>query len=112
MSRGVDLSTIDAVQETETVTFDFGKVLSSTSTITSAIVTCESVLGVDTLPSSRLVGLPAITVSPSTGASLAAVMHMFGSMVAGETYRVACQATISDGQILNLWTHMPCVTVS
>lgn len=108
MSRGVDLSTIDAAKETETVTFDFGKVLQPTATITAAAVTCESVLGIDPSPASRKVGLPGITSSPSTGAALAAVMHMFGNMIAGETYRLSCQATISDGQTLNLWTHMPC----
>lgn len=112
MSRGVDLSAIDAVKETETITFDFGKVLAVTSTIISAVVTCESTMSVDSNPASRLVGLIGIIASPANGAPAGAVMQKVGNMVAGETYRLSCQATLSDSQVLNLWTHLPCVAAS
>jgi trimeric autotransporter adhesin len=99
---------IDATVEFETVTFDYGLILASGATITSATTSCAVVSGTDATPSQRITGSPSITTSLQTGASNAAVSQLVGGMVAGVTYRLQCVATTSDGQSLSLWTHLTC----
>jgi hypothetical protein len=99
---------IDATVEFETVTFDYGLILASGATVTSANVTCAVVSGTDPSPSSRVVGSSSNTTSLQTGAANAAVSQLVGGMVAGVTYRLQCVAATSDGQQLSLWTHLTC----
>jgi hypothetical protein len=99
---------IDATVEFETVTFDYGLILTSGATITSATVTCSVVSGTDATPGQRVTGSPSNTTSLQTGAANAAVSQLVGGMVAGVTYRLQCVATTSDGQSLSLWTHLTC----
>ena len=63
---------IDATVEFETVTFDYGLILASGATITSATTSCAVVSGTDATPSQRITGSPSITTSLQTGAANAA----------------------------------------
>jgi hypothetical protein len=102
---------IDA-NEKAYVAFDFAPELTSGTTITSATVTCLSVLGVDSTPEARLLDYPAIAPSPSTGVQRQAVRQLIGQMVGGERYRLQCLAQISDGQVFNIDTHVDCNAVA
>ena len=109
MSRAPDLSPIDATVETETITFDYGRVLIASAVINSATVTCSATKGLDNSAASRLVGSLSLIISPSSGQPLQAVAQQVGTMVANEVYRLACIANINDGQKLEVWTHLPAV---
>lgn len=101
---------IDSVDEQPTVTFDFGPLLAAGASVTSVVaIRCAAYQGVDALASTRLLGPSQLTTSPSTGSGSAAVAQLVGGMVAGVTYRIQCVALTSDGQVLSLWTHLPCV---
>jgi hypothetical protein len=100
---------IDA-NEKAYVAFDFSPEMTSGTIITSATVTCLSVLGVDPTPELRLLDYAAIAPSPS-GTQRQAVRQLIGEMVGGERYRIQCLAQISDGQIFNIDTHVDCNAV-
>jgi hypothetical protein len=112
MSRGADFKQMHPGED-ETLTWDFGRVLAATARITGAVVTCEATKGIDPAPAARLglvtdIGAP----SPATKAPGQSVMIRVKGLQAGETYRMSCRATISDGQVLNLWSLLPCVAPS
>jgi hypothetical protein len=108
MSQARDLSPpMDAAIEQEIVGFDFGPALAAGVTITGvADLACAVYQGADDSPASRLLGAPQIVASSATGAASAQVNQLFGTMVAGTTYRLQCLVTTSDGQTLSLWTHV------
>jgi hypothetical protein len=112
MSRGVDFPSIDPSVSRETLTFDFGRVMPSSAAVIAAEITCEATLGVDQNPSARPFGGIVIFASPATKQNNAAVMQMVGNLVAGEVYRMSCTAHVSDGQVLHLWSLLPCVRPS
>jgi hypothetical protein len=106
---------IDAVVEVETVTFDFGPIISAGVTISAPAVTCvvynSSLDGViDPSPASRLIGPAQVTKSPNTGLAGQAIAQLVGTMIGGLTYRLQCVVTTSDGQTLSLWNHLACDT--
>lgn len=94
---------IDATYEVETICFDYGMVLAPGETILSvAQMLCNLVSGLDSTPSSRLVGGAQIVNSPTTGAARAAVLQRFGNVNPGCDYALQCVATTSDQQSLSL----------
>lgn len=103
---------IDAVIEIETVTFDFGRLLTPDAIITGIIsVTCQisqslSDTITDPAPQSRAIGAAVITTSPSTGLANQAVSQLVGTMIGGITYELQCVAATSNGQQLSLWGHL------
>ena len=102
---------IDSVIEECTVTFDFGPWLASGVTIASVDeLLCNVYQGTDVSASSRLLGAPQILASPMTSAPSAAVASLVGNMIGGVTYRIQCVVFTTDGQVLSLWTHLPCLT--
>jgi hypothetical protein len=108
MSQARDLSPpMDAAIEQEIVGFDFGPALAAGVTITGVVnLACAVYRGADASPSSRLLGAPQLVASSATGAANSQVNQLFGTMVAGTTYRLQCLVTTSDGQTLSLWTHV------
>lgn len=99
---------IDAVFETETIGFDYGMVLAPGETLVSVEqMLCGLVSGVDANPSSRLIGLPQILESGTTGALRAEVRQKIGGMLAGCCYAVQCVAVTTDGQHLSLQALVP-----
>lgn len=108
MPQGNDFSPMDTT-ELVTQTFDFGPwLLSGVSIQSITSVTCQVYMGTDAAASSRLVGSPATTTSPTTGAATAAVLQQIGNTpVAGVIYRLDATVVTSDGQTLNLWAHQP-----
>ena len=110
------LPPIDATVETETVQFDYGAILSSgvtltgTPTITCVLSPSQSYQGSDPSPTSRLIGMPVIGTSKTTGGANQAVNQQIGTMIGGCRYKIQCVATTSDDQILSLWTHIGCET--
>lgn len=109
MSRTPDLSSIDAVVETETITFDYGRSLGAGVIINSAVVSCGATKAIDTSPTSRLIGALQIITSPASGELKQAVVQLVGTCIAGEVYRLGCIATTSDGQLLEVWSHLTAV---
>jgi hypothetical protein len=102
---------IDAAVEIETATFDYGLMLAPGATIVGTpTITCTVVSGADASPGSRLVNSAQIITSPNSGVASQAVAQLVGNMVGGVTYKLQCVASISDGQVLSLWTHLSCVT--
>lgn len=100
---------IDAEVETETVTFDYGNILKPGVILTGTpTITCVVYSGEDPDPTSRIIGDWSFGPSPNTGEPTAAVLQLFGQMVAGATYRLQCVCPTSDGQELSLWTHLGC----
>lgn len=111
MARAKDLTPpIDTTVEEEVVTFDFGLLLDTGEIISSIIsVTCEVYIGIDADADDRQVGTAAIEPSPATGLTSGAVAQLFGTMIAGVTYRLSCNVLTSTGQKLNIWVHLPCI---
>ena len=112
MTQVADLSPPIDASENVYVTFDFATEMSAGATVASATVTCLSILGVDPTPSARIIGQIALAPSPSTGAATQAVRQLIGGMIGGERYRLQCVAAISDGQTLNIDTHIDCNRVT
>lgn len=115
MSHTNDLAPpIDDTVEIETVTFDFGRIMDPGVVITGiSALTCvvwKTVLAgaADQTPQARIIGAPAIVVSPNSCDQRQAVSQLVGTMVAGLVYRLQCVVTTSDGQTLSLWSHLAC----
>jgi len=112
MAQVADLPPIDD-DEKVPVTFDFAPELAAGTTVVSVIaITCADTFGIDPTPSARIIGAPVLAPSPSTGAANQAVRQMIGTMIGLERYRLQCLANISDGQILNIDTHVDCNATS
>lgn len=93
------------------IMFDFAPEMSSGTIIATATITCIGIFGVDLNASSRVLGVPALAPSPSSGIANQAVRQMIGDMIGGERYRIQCLARIGDGQIFSLDTHVDCNSV-
>jgi hypothetical protein len=99
---------MDAGLEISPIRFDFGPWIPDGVTITSVgSVTCVVVSGVDASASSRVIGMPAIVTSETTGRASAQVNQFFGMMVDGVVYRLTVLAIFSDGSQEPLWVHAP-----
>jgi hypothetical protein len=95
--------------EREWITFDFGPGVSTGVQIDQIVsFTCKAVVGVDAAAQSRVIGAPSLVASPTTGAALAAVKQLVGSMVAGVTYQLQCVVAASDKQVLSWRWNLPC----
>ena len=70
----------------------------------SAVWNIEVVSGTDADVSSRLVG--DITITGNT------VVQMVGNLQPGVTYLLQALATMGDGEILSLYSHVTCVALS
>lgn len=102
---------IIAGAEREYVTFDFGKILNDGVSITSIVaVNCFTDEGPDTTPMSRILNTPSVIPSLATGVPAGAVIALFGSMVAANTYVIECVVTVADGQELALEARWSCVS--
>lgn len=111
MSQTNDLQpTIDSTVEIETVTFDYGLMLTPGVIIEEVLdLTISVVSGSDRAPASRLIGTSSIVSSPNSKRASQAVSQLVGQMIANSVYRLQCVATTSDGQTLSLWTHLTCI---
>lgn len=115
---------IDSTVEEEKITFDFGPELALPTTdingnpvagvtIQEIIsTTCTAVINaaLDSNPSSRIVGSPLLTTSPSTLQPNCAVIVLVGTMIGTVIYLLQCVVLTTDGQRLSLWGYLPCAT--
>ena len=99
--------------EREKVIFDFGEFFypSSTSPIQTIQVDVLVDSGVDPDPESRMLGLPVLMNSITTGAVHLGVRVLFGNMLAGVVYIIRCTVETLDGHQLVTEARWPCVAV-
>lgn len=90
--------------ESEIYAFDFGKLLASGETITSATFVCEVFQGVDPTPATH-VGSSAVVVG-------SAVSCIIENLLPGVGYRLKALANTSAGQVLALYSHVNCIADS
>lgn len=109
MPKGNDFGEINP-EETITLTFDFGTLMKTGTTLSAPQIFCTVVSGTDANPSSRLLGGPSITSSPSTGAAAQAVLQQVSTMLGAVVYLVRAVVSTSDNQVLELYAHAPCQT--
>lgn len=109
MPKGNDFGEINP-EETVTLTFDFASLVKAGVTISSPSMFCAVVSGTDANPSSRLLGAPSITSSPSTGAAAQAVLQQVSTMLGAVVYLVRAVVSTSDNQVVELYAHAPCQT--
>lgn len=100
------LPPIEPVSEYENIMFDFGLTADPSTPVVSMVLTCTASMGDDAQASSRLIGAPAIGASHRTGAANLAVIQRVGNTVDGVTYRLQCDATLSDGQVKTLVAYL------
>lgn len=80
--------------------FDFTNDLATGDTVTGASVNFTVQVGVDSNPSSRLVGSPSI--------STPIVTQRIAGLLAGVTYILQIIATTAQGDTLSLYSRIPC----
>jgi hypothetical protein len=97
--RPKTLDTID-VAETDTVTFDYGRLLAPAETLLSATVTCATASGTDEDAATRLQGAP--VVQPSR------VLQRVSGGLSGVTYHLRSVAATSENRTLTLPALLPC----
>ena len=110
-ARQSDLTpSIIAEIEREKVIFDFGQFFYPPSVSPIQIIQVDVLVdsGVDTDLASRILSLPLLMGSPSTGANSLAVRVLFGNMLAGVVYIVRCAVETLDGQALSTEARWSC----
>lgn len=101
----IDFSPLDPTTlETSTFTFDFSAFLGTGETIATVAWSLAALNGIDSAPSSRLIG--SFQISGTT------VLQRIGTCIAGENYRVMATITTSIPQTLTLYAHCPCAAPS
>lgn len=118
MPYGNDFPAIDPQVERVTATFNFDPWLGIGVTVTSVVSVTASVaqrsLTQDAAPQAIISGVPQIgpvpPMFPGVPAGLPgrAVLQQIANTQAGVTYLLQCLVLTSDGQELNLATHLPC----
>lgn len=110
MPEGNNFSPLDHT-EIVTATFDFAPWLASGETLTAiSSVTCEAAFGIDANAENRLIGIPQLGFSPSTGAAASAVLQQFGGMISGVTYKITVTVTTNHSQTFTLWSYEACIS--
>jgi hypothetical protein len=112
MPRANDFPDIDAVNQVQTLTFDFGRrylpegvTLQGTPTVTFAVVSGEDADFADRVKSKSIGAAPP---PKGTGRDLCAVLIQVGGLVAGVTYMPKAVCNRSDGDVAELWSHVYC----
>jgi hypothetical protein len=101
-----DFSAIDPTTlETSTFTFDFSAFLGTGETIATVAWSLAAMNGIDSAPSSRLIGSPQILAGTK-------VLQQIGTCIAGETYLVTATVMTSAAQTLTLYAYLPCIAPS
>lgn len=108
MPRGNNFTEINPA-ETVTLTFDFGPMLTTGVTISAPQAACSVLSGVDAAPSTRLLGVPSLTPSPTDGGANRAVLQQVSTMQAAVRYLITMLVNTSDNQVLELYAYAPCV---
>lgn len=100
MYVGNDFSDVNP-SETVPLTFDFVNDIKTVGvTVASAVWSVSVSTGYDPSPSSRLISTPANSGTQTS--------QFFGNALAGVKYLVAAVATMSDGSIMELFSHVSC----
>lgn len=86
--------------ENEPFEFDYRRDLVSGETIVSVVFTISVIEGSDSVPGSRMVGVPVI--------SGAKVRQRISGLLPSVTYRIEAAATTSQGNIKRLWGRVTC----
>ena len=100
--------------ENLTLGFDFGPILAPGVTLNSAPdLTCVVYRyspGTDPSPASRILSTGRLVSSNFNGAASCQVNVLIGQMLGGVIYQLQCFAPTSDGQLLDLWCRLLCIS--
>ena len=114
MPQANDFPSIDSTIQVQTLTFDVGSgfylppgvTLVGTPTVT---ITDEACL--DPSPSSRLLDGPVVGFAPKpkgSGRPNTAILQQVGNCFPGAFYLLVASCPRSDGDVAEIWNHLPC----